>query len=638
MSKYRVLVYSFALAACLCLTAGQAAAWELMMKGNFDWEFRALGQQGPNGFFGHYDVAGQDGVATAASAPVGTFAPYNFWAGWNRRAGIVSGSDASWATQYMDVFIDLKFNNALQVRGYYHIGEWAQALGSTTMTTGVPTTVSPVLGSPFAFTDLGVGDLVDSEYQTMRASGVRRSFSPGYWNYLFLTANTPWGILNFGKRRSAFGLGLFYNGEDSRSTETVSLSTIYGPLNITLGFYPSRRGTTSASTTSGTFLGGFFNRDRDKNNVRAYDGGPTVVYRSGPMEAGVTVNWGAHYHTGGEGVIAAPATRITAYCYLDNHAEFYGGSFVKYNNGRFFFNAEGYFYQIMEKTHGHVPGTTPGSNGLIGRGSVAGVGIRNVSVEHQRYALEMGGYSGPAKLSLLYAWLSGGDRRGLADGAGGFYIGQIDKTGIVRSSTTSNTGFFRPYSYLINEVYGTGVFQNPDTTKGYIEDAIIYAGRLDYAVAANLNLSASFMWADRATKSGFGWGCLRPDVIRAGGAGTALLGAANIGQINNTNIFLVNNNANTPNIPDMNLGYEIDAGMNWKLLEGLTLSTTFAWWQPGKWFNWACVDKALDGWAAAPPAATGWPAGGASPLTVGVNPNRSIDPVWALELIVEGQF
>ncbi len=51
-----------------------------------------------------------------------------------------------------------------------------------------------------------------------------------------------------------------------------------------------------------------------------------------------------------------------------------------------------------------------------------------------------------------------------------------------------------------------------------------------------------------------------------------------------------------PTIPDGALGYEIDAGFDWKLLEGLTARCTMGYWVPGKWFSYACVDKSQANW------------------------------------------
>lgn len=77
---------------------------------------------------------------------------------------------------------------------------------------------------------------------------------------------------------------------------------------------------------------------------------------------------------------------------------------------------------------------------------------------------EVAALAGPMRVCLLDAWVSGGDRR---DGR------QIDRTGILESDSFSNTGLFRPYSYL--QVYGNGLghLMNGSTGNGYAENACI---------------------------------------------------------------------------------------------------------------------------------------------------------------------
>ena len=132
-------------------------------------------------------------------------------------------------------------------------------------------------------------------------------------------------------------------------------------------------------------------------------------------------------------------------------------------------------------------------------------------MENWRAVAEGGFICGPAKLALLYGWAAGPDRR-----AGR----QIDRTGLVtdagrssnirRPSSFSNTGLYRPYSLLMVYAYGLGTHINGDSGNGYVEDASTYAARLDYAVASNLNVYASFFWADRVSQSGYGWGFIKP--------------------------------------------------------------------------------------------------------------------------------
>ncbi len=141
-----------------------------------------------------------------------------------QRAGdMVSGSDAARNTQYMATNMDLRINPALRIRGLYYIGEWYDVLVDSTPGT------------------LGQGNLVASEYLNYRFPGIQRSFSPGYWNTLWLTAQLPWGIVAMGKRPSVFGTGLAWNGEENRTSESLALSADYGPIRIVIGFYPARR-------------------------------------------------------------------------------------------------------------------------------------------------------------------------------------------------------------------------------------------------------------------------------------------------------------------------------------------------------------------------------------------------------------
>jgi len=225
--------------------------------------------------------------------------------------------------------------------------------------------------------------------------------------------------------------------------------------------------------------------------------------------------------------------------------------------------------------------------------------------------------SGPAKVSVLYAWLSGPDRR---------YGYQIDRTGLqtafgLRSNPFANTGFFRPYSYLMVYTYGLGTHMNTDTTNGTAEDAKILATRIDYAVASNLNVYGSFFWADRTNVSGYGWGFMRPD--------TRYPYWGMVRWDDRNNYQPPGHILAAPNIPDPNLGYEIGAGMDWKLLENFTVNLSGSYWQPGKWFSYACVDKALPNWDRFYGGANfGW----------GVWPDRTISPLWGLELKIVGDF
>jgi hypothetical protein len=72
----------------------------------------------------------------------------------------------------------------------------------------------------------------------------------------------------------------------------------------------------------------------------------------------------------------------------------------------------------------------------------------------------------------------------------------------------------------------------------------------------------------------------------------------------------------SPAIPDDSLGWEVNLGVDWKLLDWWNVGLSAAYWQPGRWYNYACIDRSVQGWNT-PTQANSW----------GVNPDRKIDPI-----------
>ena len=613
MNRHRVWLLAAVLSLAIAVPAG---AWEFTMDGAFTWEWDYRSQGGKSGFFGPYD---QDAGSGIGGTGLGFFAPINGWLGAHTASlgnEFVSGSDATWNVFYMSTNMEVRINPAVRVRGNYYIGEWAP--------TQAPDQIPNI--------DFGVGNLVASEALNNRWTGIQRSFSPGYWNTLWLTAELPWGIVTLGKRKSTFGMGMYNNGEESRSSEKVALTVPYGPLRLQMGFEAARRGSIASNyglfpSAPPTNTTGYYNQDFDKNNTRWWDTTiAQLTYRNGPFETGFYFN-PLRFTNGGEGIIDTPANRaIRAYI---ERTETYGVWYVKYNNGRFFFNAELDWDHQTNRNRQKAAGGGTATNGTNAFGQT--VFITDTYIENWRAAAEGGILCGPAKLSLISAWAAGPDRR-----AGR----QIDRTGLItpagrasdnirRPSSFSNTGLFRPYSLLMVYDYGLGTHINGDTGNGYVEDAMVYGARLDYAVASNLNTYLSFFWADRASKSGYGWGFIKPvrPTALAAPTGVTVIPAGQVLLFEDTTL------AGAPSIPDTNLGYEFGAGFDWKLLEGLTINFSSAYWQPGQWFSWACVDKTIPGWGTTAAAGSG-----NNPLLWHVNPNKQIDPIFGIELKVTADF
>jgi hypothetical protein len=82
-----------------------------------------------------------------------------------------------------------------------------------------------------------------------------------------------------------------------------------------------------------------------------------------------------------------------------------------------------------------------------------------------------------------------------------------------------------------------------------------------------------------------------------------------------------------PNILERDLGYEIGGGVDWKLIEGYTLTARVAYWKPGGWFKYACVDRTQFHWDV-PDAGNRW----------GINPDREIDPIFGMRVAVRVDF
>jgi hypothetical protein len=142
---------------------------------------------------------------------------------------------------------------------------------------------------------------------------------------------------------------------------------------------------------------------------------------------------------------------------------------------------------------------------------------------------------------------------------------------------------------------------------GYLRDASALAARLDYAVAANLNVYGSLFYANR-TSNGYSWGCIGPN---AGATAGPFTHAANGNLDLNLNRYPA-----SPNIPDTALGYEVDTGFDWKLLEHWVLGVVVGYWQPGKWFSYACIDRSVVGWH-----------DGSTATNFGTAPDKVIDAV-----------
>lgn len=443
----------------------------------------------------------------------------------------------------------VKINPAIRLRGEYRIAQF---------------------GGPTAH-----------DYHTEVVPGTANALSEGRWTTFWATLQTPWGVFGLGKRPWVFGTALQYDGSDAATTETVLLVVPYGPISLGVGFYPYRYAGSSPVGLDDPFdlqTPQYFSQaDRSGsliNNALSF-----CTYSAGQLQAGILGCYG-NFHIGPEAQLTANSRTAQDSDY------FHGSTFVKYNNGLVFLNAEVAWLYWTDRL------SDPTS----------AIGLPNPRYTEQwRYAIVAGFIAGPARVSLLHAWTPGPDRRK------GSLIDKQSCAFVWHPTFDTHLGNFsvwRPFNYLFSYDYGSGLNAYNLSGDGYVRDACVFAARIDYALAANLQVYASFLWAER-TSNGYGWGCIGPNDPQFNG------------KPNDGNIAInLSGAAGSPNIPDGGLGYEIDLGFDWQLLEGWTMNATVGFWQPGQWFQYACIDRSVPNWNV-PTRANFF----------GTRPNRAIDPI-----------
>jgi hypothetical protein len=562
MRKGVIVVSALLIAVWCCAVPDAASAWELELDGKFEWIYEWYQQRGANGFFGPYNA--DSGAGT-------NVANLNFWNGAQFDTPMTTGADAAWSYFTVELLPTIKVTEAIRFRGKLRLGQYL-----------FPRKL---------------------EYITEDSPGINTAISDGQWMLFWVTAQTPWGIIGIGKRPWKFGTGLQYDGDDSATTESIVLVAPYGSFDVGIGFHPFRHAGVPYLSTVYHGVAGLalfdpydlapllpvFNR-ADKGGAFAKDLVGFLRYHSGPMLLGALGYYGS-FHIGPEAPLVANQRAA------QDSEFFHGTTFVQYNNGRFFFNAEAAAVYWTDRYSDPI--------GIVGAPNPR-------HSEQWRYMVELGCLVGPAKFTLLHAMTPGPDRRN------GAYIGKQPCLFVwhpnFENTYLSNYTVFRPYAYLFSFDYGSGLQAYNSGGDGYLRDARILAARMDYAVAANLNLSTSCMWAER-TSRGYGWGFIGPNTA-----------AAFDGTPKDGNIQLFNRGSGapgSPNIPDSALGFEIDASVDWKLLEKWTVTIVAGYWQPGKWFNYACIDRSVPGWNV--PVAGNF---------YGTRPDRSVDPIIGGRFIV----
>jgi hypothetical protein len=596
----------------LTVFVAPAFAWDFTMSGQFEWRYRYFGRaNGYQDLFG--DMRLQDNPLInlpAGTGPIG-FAGQNLWRGyngsnlipmetgsWGSNVRIVRGGnsyadcDASEYDQRMTFLPEIRINNAIRLRGNVDLAGIRQKYNHRDMQTNGP---------------------MDRWYQDRMSQNAFDTAMIPSVNQWHLTAQVPWGILSLGSRDFPWGTGavLGYNTRNSSLLAVIP----YGPFRIIpqvwLARNPDGFGSFTpyaALTTPGAIDPGSNHTGPAPNSVVNMDNGThyplywsiVMQYVNGPLDVGFgfvqyTLH-SANANLGGFGLsgyrpvfqnIASPApSTMYGYGGMDQAALAWT-TYLKYNNGRFFANMEYWWGNIDTYFTGYGQSLRPGSEVS---------GAPPIYAEGSMAFLELGALCGPAKLAGMFAW------------SGGQALNNNNPTKAY-NGIAINYQATDAYNYLMFKNYGGGndapwasgiAFTNDDY--GQMADAWCLAARLDYAVAANLNIWGSYMWANRVEENGW----LAGQKDWNGNPATGMAGipgiwtAADAVAWKNYAMPGAGGNMN-PYVDSCYLGWEADMGVDWKLLENMSVMTRYAYWQPGTWFDQAyqVVGLAGNGQAAA---------------------------------------
>ena len=586
MKRFGLIGLIALLAIC---TAAPAFAWEFTMKGDWEWRYRYWTRTGQNDIFGQMDGTNVNlginhlSVFPTAATTNRMSANFGVLAGQNN-----FGCDMSLTDNRGTIYPKIKVNKAISVESSVNLtslGIWSD---------GDPYNFGGATGAA-AGTYRNVG-FYNSMYVPINdrpvASNVPNTFVTLQW--LKASIHTPMLDFSLGYKTSAIGMGLWKH-KDNRSSASFSVTAHYGPFKI--GFSPYFGREQSAwslgnATSRNTGPGSTQRQEDRRNYFQAVMG--EIHYGNGPLELqlvsdsyrqpsapAVPVGTVANRFRGAALTVSAPSDDILRYRIA---------LAAKYNNGGVFFNGEADWFNRWRSGRG----TGNPATGLV-----------NVNEDDAAwlYGAEIGALCGPSKITFNYVRATGDDP---------------STRNTSEDAATAEQGLSGPYmkqwGYLMYYMYGTGDGWDA-SGNGQPTNFHHVGGRLDYAVAANLNLSFVFSqaWRDQASS------------YRLGG------NYAIQGQVwTNADILNAQNGVNVGQaVPGSarDIGWEADFGVNWKILEGLTWNSTFAYWKPGNWWayafpNTANIYRALGGATVI---------GNANQAIATYNLGRDIDALFAIE-------
>jgi len=541
-----------------------AFAWEYSMTGEFQWRQQYISRMGTHDIFG--DASVQDAgiippgafigfagpsIYTIAVGNVGTPAQVVRDSGAGVtiiRGGFSTWGDAAWIGDQRLTFAPaIRVNNAIRISGLYTVGGFRNKFLQNGINPGVPGGA----GIP-PFERYGMLSESTSAFNTVAI---------GSWEQVRATIQVPWGTIAIGHRDFPFGTGLSF--AQNTPTSSTLLVVPYGPFRFLFATMLSEQAALGWDTVADV--------DR-KLNWRI---GPGFTYENGPLSFGTI--WLPQFRStirqlnpgaGGAGPIGATPAAAS----FDTFAMPWN-VFMKYNNGRFFANAE-YFSFGSSTTFNYATATT----GLALQPGLSGPRYG----EAYKWMAEIGALFGPAKITAFAAYSSGQVLPGInVNAAAGF---NTTKQYVINDA---NYQILQPYSFLMFPTYGGGNNRFNNDGTGQMGDAFALAARIDYAAAANLNLWGSYIHARRAEKHGYWAGSFGNGFYGIGSTypTTTINAASPINAVTFKGQYGTGNV--DPFVADDFIGWEAQAGVDWKLLENFSMQMAYSYWQLGPWFDQA---------------------------------------------------
>lgn len=530
---------------CIC---SQAPAWEIALRGENVVRYRYWSRTGGNDIFGRMDSNVYLGANHLKTHPSpnrdnGPGPSFGVLAGENR-----FGPDMNYTDMRVTFYPKIKVNKAISVEGSINLTslglhEGGRPYGNWEVPGEVNQLAVPMSNRPSAINVPNT--LVTVQWWKMRVE-------------------LPIFTLTLGYRPSALGIGI-WKSPCQRSSASIGMATGSGPIRIGFGVYLGRTATNWNQFPRDSGTRATFRRDDDREYLSGVYG--DFKYLSGPLKVEISSTAykdlssqqvdTRNYNTG------VPANLTTVVTPSPDRLVYELTLAVKYFNGVCFFNGE------LDQYSHYRSGI--GTTEVVGGRRIQDEGTDNIA---WMYGVETGFVSGPRKLTLSY-FRSTGDDPGTR---------RVDEDS-ARASAGLNNCVMRNWAFLMYHMYGAGTGWNA-SGDGQPVNLHHVGVRCDYAVASNLN---TFLVYSRAWRD-------QPNAFILGGNYSHT-----VARFSNDTMArqqgLAGFGAPVPGlraVPDhaRDVGWEVDFGVNWKLLENFIWSSTFAVWKPGNWWAYAYPNTA----------------------------------------------